>query len=71
LIEMAGLKGKKIGGAGISPLHGNFFVNYGNASASDVWQLICLAQEAVLEKFGVALELEIQLVGEWVAGISG
>lgn len=70
LIEMAGLKGRRIGGAGISPLHGNFFINYGNASASDVWKLIRLAQEAVLEKFGVALELEIQLVGEWGAGVS-
>jgi len=70
LIEMAGLKGRRIGGAGISSLHANFFINHGGASASDVWHLIRLAQEEVQEKFGIALELEIQLVGDWGASLS-
>ena len=65
LIDVAGLKGTQIGGAQISPLHGNFFINTGKASASDYYQLIRLAQRTVSEKFGIGLELEIQLVGEW------
>ena len=65
LIDAAGLKGTRVGGAQISPLHGNFFINQGRASASDFYQLIRLAQTTVAEKFGIALELEIQLVGDW------
>lgn len=65
LIEAAGLKGTSIGGVEISPVHANFFVNYENATASDVYDLIRLARETVLEKCGVELELEIELIGEW------
>jgi UDP-N-acetylmuramate dehydrogenase len=65
LIEAAGLKGKSIGEAQISSLHANFFVNNGNASASDIYALIQLAQKRVAEKMGVRLELEIELVGDW------
>lgn len=65
LIEEAGLKGIRVGDAVISPLHGNFFINYGNASAADVWDLINLAQSIVANKFGINLELEIELVGAW------
>lgn len=65
LIEAAGLKGRRIGGAQISPIHANFFVNVGGARASDVYALILLAQEEVMRQFGVALELEIELLGEW------
>lgn len=65
LIEAAGLKGTRIGQAEISPLHGNFFLNLGEATADQVFELISLAREVVFEKFGVRLELEIQLVGEW------
>lgn len=65
LIEAAGLKGACVGDAQISPVHANFFINLGNASAGDVRALIELAQETVMRKFGVALELEIELVGEW------
>jgi UDP-N-acetylmuramate dehydrogenase len=65
LIEAAGLKGLMIGKAEISPIHANFFVNLGNAKAHDVYSLIALAQTKVREKFGVNLELEIELVGEW------
>jgi UDP-N-acetylmuramate dehydrogenase len=65
LIEAAGLKGKQIGGAQISPIHANFFINHEGAKASDIIDLIQLVQETVLAKFGVSLELEIELIGEW------
>jgi len=63
LIEAAGLKGKRQGRAEISPRHANFIVNRGGATAADVWALIQLARERVLARFGVELELEIELVG--------
>ncbi len=65
LIEAAGLKGTRIGNAEISIVHGNFFVNHGKAKASDIRALIELAQRTVQGKFGIALELEIELAGEW------
>jgi len=65
LIESAGLKGKRIRGAEISPLHANFFVNLGQATAANIWELIQLAKQTVMDKFGVNLELEIELLGEW------
>jgi UDP-N-acetylmuramate dehydrogenase len=65
LIEAAGLKGLQIGDASISPLHGNFFINNGSATARNVSDLIKLAQKIVFEKFGISLELEIELLGEW------
>ncbi len=65
LIEAAGLKGMRIGKAEISPIHANFFVNLGGASANDVYALISLAQSKVREKSGIELELEIELVGDW------
>jgi len=65
LIEQAGLKGMRIGGAQISPKHANFIVNLGGAKASDVKALIDLTREAVYREFGIELELEIELVGEW------
>jgi UDP-N-acetylmuramate dehydrogenase len=65
LIEKAGLKGTQVGGACISPLHGNFFINYGKASAADIWSLIQLVRKTVHEQFGIELELEIQLAGQW------
>jgi len=67
LIEAAGLKGKRIGNAEISTVHGNFFINHGETRAEDVRALIRLAQKTVAEKFGVELELEVELVGEWNA----
>ncbi len=65
LIEAAGLKGTRVGGAEISTLHANFFLNQGESRAADVFALIHLAHEAVREQFGVDLELEVELVGEW------
>jgi UDP-N-acetylmuramate dehydrogenase len=65
LIEAAGLKGTRQGGAEISPVHANFIVNQGHASASDVKALIDQARQSVQARFGISLELEIQLIGEW------
>lgn len=63
LIEAAGLKGTRIGGAEISQVHANFIVNLGGARASDVKELIDLARRVVCERFGIQLELEVELVG--------
>jgi UDP-N-acetylmuramate dehydrogenase len=68
LIEAAGLKGTRIGGAQISKLHANFFVNDQQASAIDIWRLIQLAHRTVHDKFGVNLELEVELLGDWPEG---
>jgi UDP-N-acetylmuramate dehydrogenase len=65
LIEAAGLKESRIGEAEISPLHANFFLNHGGATAKDVYALIQQAQQTVKDKFGVKLALEIQLFGDW------
>jgi UDP-N-acetylmuramate dehydrogenase len=66
LIDQCGLKGTCVGDAEISTVHANFFVNHGQAKASDVKALIDLAQQQVKEKFGIELELEIELLGEWL-----
>lgn len=63
LIEQAGLRGYRIGGAQISEKHGNFFMNVGHATAADVLALIEHARNEVLRQFGVELELEIELLG--------
>jgi UDP-N-acetylmuramate dehydrogenase len=65
LVEASGLKGRRVGGAEISNVHANFIVNRGGATAADVKALIDLAFGSVKEVFGVELELEIELVGEW------
>ncbi len=64
LIEAAGLKGRRSGGAKISEIHANFIVNCGNATATDVLTLIEWAKEAVDRKFGISLALEIQVLGD-------
>ena len=63
LIEAAGCKGLRVGDAMVSPKHANFIVNVGKATASDVLTVIERVRERVEQKFGVVLELEIQLVG--------
>lgn len=63
LIEAAGLKGKRVGGAEVSPMHANYFVNIGTATAADVRGLIELAQREVQARFEVKLEPEVKLIG--------
>ena len=63
LIEMAGLKGKSVGGAQISSKHANFFINRHKASAADFLELMDLVQKVVLKKFNVHLEREVKIVG--------
>jgi UDP-N-acetylmuramate dehydrogenase len=65
LIDQAGLKGKTYGKAQISQRHANFIINLGGGSAADVVALIVEAHNRVHEKFGVDLELEVELRGEW------
>lgn len=66
LIEEAGLKGTRIGGAMVSDKHAGFIVNTGDATAEDVLRLIELVREKVYQAFGVLLECEIRFVGEGV-----
>jgi UDP-N-acetylmuramate dehydrogenase len=64
LIEAAGLKGFREGGAEISDVHANFIVNRGGATSSDVLALIDRAREAVFEASGIQLETEVKILGE-------
>lgn len=64
LIEESGLKGLKVGGAEVSPLHANFIVNTGHATAVDVLTLIEQVKDAVFRKFGIRLVPEVLVVGE-------
>lgn len=64
LIEAAGLKGYRIGGAEVSELHAGFIINRGGATASDVLALIEYIKKAVFEKSGILLEPEIRIMGE-------
>jgi len=63
LIDKAGLKGRKIGGAEISKKHGNFIINTGNASSRDVINLIDMITKKIKSKFDVSLKLEIKVLG--------
>lgn len=65
LIEACGLKGTRIGDAEINSQHANFFINRGQATAADIYSLIQIARSKVVEKFGLNLDLEIELVGRW------
>lgn len=64
LIEAAGLKGCRVGGAQVSPVHANFFINTGTASAHDYYALIEHVQAVVAAQTGVLLEREIELLGD-------
>jgi UDP-N-acetylmuramate dehydrogenase len=65
LINDAGLKGKRIGGAMVSELHTNFIINVDNATSEEVRSLIVCVQDEVYAQFGVRLEPEVKLVGEF------
>ncbi len=62
LVDQAGLKGKKVGGAMVSKKHANFIVNAGDATADDVLKLISLVKSRIRDKFGVELDCEIQII---------
>jgi len=64
LIESAGLKGRSLGGAQVSPVHANFIVNTGGATARDVLELVDEVRLAVQRVHGIWLELEIRVEGE-------
>jgi UDP-N-acetylmuramate dehydrogenase len=63
MLEACGLRGHRIGGAQISPKHANFIENAGGARSSDALALIAEARKRALERFGVRLEPEVQLLG--------
>ncbi|MCP4503050.1 MAG: UDP-N-acetylmuramate dehydrogenase [Deltaproteobacteria bacterium] len=65
LIEVAGLKGMKKGGAQISDVHANFIVNLGDATAADVLHLAGMCQEKIASRFHVNLEWEVRRVGDF------
>jgi UDP-N-acetylmuramate dehydrogenase len=65
LIEEAGLKNERVGGAMVSPKHAGFILNVDNAKAADVCTLIRRIEDKVWERFGVRLEREVKLIGEF------
>jgi UDP-N-acetylmuramate dehydrogenase len=65
LLESAGLKGARMGGAAFSGQHANFIVNLGGARADEVRALIEMARSRVMESTGVTLEPEVRMIGEW------
>jgi UDP-N-acetylmuramate dehydrogenase len=69
LIEAAGLKGYRVGGAQISEKHANFIVNLGEATASDVMGCIRAAWEGVRAHAGVTMVPEVHVVGDWDTGV--
>ena len=64
LIELCGLKGKKVGGAVISDKHSNFIINTGNATSLDIEQLIEFIQACVYEKYNIKLIPEVRIIGK-------
>ena len=65
LIDQAGLKGRRVGGAVVSPVHGNFIVNEGGATSRDVRCLIESCRAAVADRFGIALRDELIYLGDF------
>ena len=64
LVDELGLKGLRVGDARISQVHGNFIVNEGGATASDVLRLIAQIKERALEARGIEMETEVQIIGQ-------
>lgn len=69
LLEAAGLKGRRIGGAEVSRRHANFIINTGGATAADVVALMTMMQQVVWDNAGIRLEPEIRLVGPELPGV--
>ena len=61
LIDQAGLKGTRVGGALVSPVHANYFVNVGGATGRDFLELIGIVRDRVRDACGVELELEVEI----------
>lgn len=68
LVEAAGLKGFRVGGAWVSDLHANFFMAADDATSQDVFALVAQVRARVKERFGVDLEPEIRFVGDFQPG---
>jgi len=64
LIEECGLKGRRIGGAEVSPKHANWIVNTGGATAADVLGLVAEVRAAVSRRHGIDLEMEVKVIGQ-------
>ena len=64
VIEAAGLKGTRVGGIEVSPVHANYFVNLGGGTAKEAMELMALVREKVRERLGVELEPEVRVIGE-------
>lgn len=64
LIDKAGLKGTRVGGAVVSDLHANFIINDGTATTQNVLDLVQVIKKSVKDKFGVTLEMEVFVIGE-------
>jgi UDP-N-acetylenolpyruvoylglucosamine reductase len=64
LIDELGLKGTRVGGASISPEHGNFLVNDGDATAAEVLELMGLLQARAMAERGIELHPEVEIIGE-------
>jgi UDP-N-acetylmuramate dehydrogenase len=71
LIERAGMKGVRVGDAQVSPVHANFIVNLGKATATDILTLGNECRTRVREQFGVSLQYEVQRIGRWTVGEKG
>lgn len=65
LLDQAGLKGRTVGNAKVSEKHANFIINTGDATATDIKNLIELMRSEVKSKFGTDLEEEVRYIGEW------
>lgn len=67
LIESAGLKGFRLGGACVSTKHANFIINEGSATAADIEQLIAHVKQTIQQQYGIELTPEVRIVGETAA----
>jgi UDP-N-acetylmuramate dehydrogenase len=65
IIDELGLKGRRLGGAIVSPRHANFIVNSGSASAADVRGLAEVVRDAVRRERGIELAYEVEFLGDW------
>jgi UDP-N-acetylmuramate dehydrogenase len=66
LVEAAGLKGARVGGAAVSEVHANFIVNSGGATATDVVELVQMIRDTVKDSYGIELRPEIRFLGSFV-----